>query len=60
MRRPGDESGTVKRAALSGHQLICTPDNEDPSHLPFAIDLDEQALSEVLVGRVAWWANEDL
>lgn len=43
----------------SGRQLICTPDNEDPSHLPFAVDPDEQALSEVLVGRVVWWANED-
>jgi hypothetical protein len=52
LRGPAEEGVTVKRVALSGRQLICTPDNEEPSHLPFAIDLDEQALSEVLVGRV--------
>jgi hypothetical protein len=60
VRSPGEEGVTVKRVALSGRQLICTPDNEDPSHLPLAVDLDEHALSEVLVGRVVWWANEDL
>jgi len=57
VRDPGAEGVTVKRVSLRGDQLVCTPDNPESHHLPFAIDLKGRPLQEILVGRVVWWAN---
>jgi len=60
VRDPGAEGVTVKRVSLRDRQLVCTPDNPARNHLAFAVDLKGRSYSEVLVGRVVWWANGEV